>query len=337
MRIVVRADSSRAMGFGHITRALTLAQALQDAGADVISVGKGLTEGTAISSAFLKLRVIDTLLSRGASEIKRLSELRPDGVVVDGYHFSRGFFEQLDEANIPYAVIDDNGETEALNPIAVHNQNPHASVDMYQGLRSEPLFFLGLKYALLRSEICHLAKAMHDDTGFIVVSLGGTDSGNLTGPIAKALLEAGYPVAVNERFKGVFAFEPGDGGESIGLEYFPSHLFLETLTSASLGVLGAGTSLWEANALGTPTIGVIVAENQIQPAQAGLSGGYVEEVVNTLDARSRAHAALEVVDAASRIGRQAVTQPSTCIRTDGAKKVAQALLAEFAKHANGSA
>jgi UDP-2,4-diacetamido-2,4,6-trideoxy-beta-L-altropyranose hydrolase len=337
MRIVVRADSSKKMGFGHITRALTLARALQDAGADVISVGKGMMEGIAISHSFRDLHVIELSPTQAASDIGNLLELNPDGVVVDGYHFSKDFFEQLDKAGIPYAVIDDNGETEALNPIAVHNQNPHASVDIYQGFRNKPLFFLGLKYALLRTEVRDLAKTFHDETGLIVVSLGGTDYGDLTGPIARALLKVGHRIAVNERFKDGFGFGHGDGGQPPGIEYFPSHLFLETLRSANLAVLGAGTSLWEANALGTPTIGVIVADNQIQPAKAGLSEGYVEAVVNAPDAPSRAHAALEVVAAVSRIRGQAVTQTSSRIRTDGAEKVARALLAEFAKHGNGSA
>lgn len=337
MRIVVCADSSKAMGFGHVTRALTLARALQDTGADVISVGVGMREGTLISPEFGDLHVIESSPTNGAGEIKKLLELKPDGLIVDGYHFSENFFKKLDEAGIPYAVIDDIGETEALCPIAVHNQNPHASVDTYKGLSNNPLLLLGLQYALLRNELSFLANKLHEKSALIVVSLGGTDSANLTGPIAKSLLEVGHRIAVNDRFKKNCDFGNGSNGHSHDIQFFPSHLFLQTLSSSNLAVLGAGTSLWEANALGTPTIGVIVADNQIQPAKAGLSQGYVEAVVNALKAPSRAHAALEVVVAVSRILGHAVTQPSTRIRTDGAGRVARALLAEFAKHANGAA
>ena len=336
MRIVVRADSSKTMGFGHITRSLTLARALQDAGADVVSVGQGMREGVAISSSFQNLQIIERAQSHDADEAEQLLALHPDGVVTDGYHFSRNFFELLDEASIPYAIIDDNGETEATNPVVVHNQNPNANREHYGSGTNEPIFLFGLEYALIRPEIFALATKLPKNSGQIVISFGGTDSENLTVPIVEALVEAGHRVAVNERFKVDLSISIDHAERSRAIEFFPSSLFLESLASADLAVVGAGTSLWEANALGTATVGVIVAENQLNPALTGFSEGYVDVVINSLGAGSMESTVSEVVAAADQLRETSARQSTKRVGTDGAKLVAQALLAEFSKHSKNA-
>lgn len=332
MRIVVRADSSKTMGFGHITRSLTLARALQDSGADVTALGQGMTDGATISPSFGGLHVIESPALKESGDVGRLLDLHPDGVVTDGYHFSKSYFEQLDEASIPCAVIDDNGETKAINPLVVHNQNPHANRELYSNFVNEPKLLLGLDYALLRPEVFDLVTKPPKKNGRIVVSLGGTDSADLTVPIIRALVEAGHSVAVNERFRELLIVFSNGTDNSRKIEFFSSSTFLESLASADLAALGAGTSLWEANALGTPTIGVILADNQLNPALTGFSEGYVDVVINSLGAPSVESTISEVVEAASQLRGDSPRPASKRIGTDGAKLVAQALLAEFSKH-----
>ena len=336
MRIVVRADSSKTMGFGHITRSLTLARALQDSGADVIAVGQGMIEGAAISPSFGGLHVIERSALNESGDVGQLLDLHPDGVVTDGYHFSKSFFEQLDEASIPYAVIDDNGGTQAINPLVVHNQNPHANRELYGNFANEPKFLLGLDYALIRPEVLALVGKPPKKTGRMVVSLGGTDSADLTVPIIRALVQAGHSVAVNERFREELIVLSNDTDNSRKIKFFPSSTFLESLASANLAVLGAGTSLWEANALGTATVGVIVAENQLNPALTGFSEGYVDVVINSLGAHSMESTVSEVVAAAAQVSEVSARHAMKRVGTDGAKLVAQALLDEFSKHSTNA-
>ena len=320
------------MGFGHITRSLTLARALQNAGADVIAVGQGMTEGATVSPSFGGLHVIERPALQKSSEKRQLPDLHPDGVVTDGYHFSESYFQKLDEGSIPYAVIDDNCEIKAINPLVVHNQNPHANRELYGNFVNEPKFLLGLDYALLRPEVFGLVTKPLKKNGRIVVSLGGTDSANLTVPIITALVEAGHSVAVHERFREQLIVLNSNTGDSRKIEFFASSMFLDSLASADLAVLGAGTSLWEANALGTSTIGVIVAENQLNPALIGFSDGYVHVVINSLCARSMETTVSEVVAAAAQVREVSARQARKRVGTDGAELVARILLTEFSKH-----
>lgn len=334
MRIVVRADSSKTMGFGHVTRSLSLALALKAGGADVLVVGQGMREGIATSPSFHDLAFVDLPQSNEAEDLGSLLKLNPDGLVVDGYHFPERFFRSLEDAKIPYAVVDDNGATYARNPIAVHNQNPHATVGLYGELASRPLFLLGLEYSLLRPDVARLAARHVDQSGVVVVSLGGTDPVNLTRPITKALLEAGFRVSVNARFREEILYMTGEQQPVANIEFFSSPSFLEALASADMAVLGAGTTLWEANALGTSAVGVIFAENQRNPAHSGFLQGYVDAIINSLDSTSVADTVSEVVATVSQLRQRVGRELSPRVPTDGADRVARALLAEFADHSD---
>ena len=173
-------------------------------------------------------------------------------------------------------------------------------------------------------------------SGRILVSLGGTDSANLSVPIVRALVEAGESVAVNERFRDRLGRPGNDASKPQKIEFFAPNIFLETLASADLAVLGAGTSLWEANVLRTPTIGVIVADNQVNPALTGFSQGYVDQVVGPLGARSRASAISEIVAAASHLRQEPARHVTRQVGTDGADLVARILLAEFSKQSTNA-
>ena len=336
MRIIVSADSSKLMGFGHITRALTLARALEDAGAEVLAVGQGMGEGVAISPSFQNLTVLDPPAPTEGGNIHVVLGQHPDAVVVDGYHFSEEFFHQVSLAGIPYAVIDDNGETRASEPVLVHNQNPHATPDLYKNLSNQPLLLLGLEYALLRPEVGQISKITRHRSDVVVVGLGGTDSANLTWPLATGLLRAGFRVRVNERFWPLFSNVSMGDRDFLRLDFFSSPSFLDTLSSAAVAVLGAGTSLWEANAVGTPAVGVVVAENQRNPARVAHSEGYVSEVINHLDSESEATTVGNVVNAVNRVLVDGPQKLMKRINTSGSLRAAKQLLHEFALHIDNS-
>lgn len=283
MRVVVRADSGKQIGFGHITRSLTLARALTERGAHVIAVGQGMENGRKLVPSFQSLDARDVPLASGTQAAHDLLNFRPDAVVVDGYHFEPDFFGTLESAGVPYGVVDDNGETRALAPNVVLNQNPSAGKELYSDFSNDPVLLLGLDFCLLRPEVIALAGEHRSQAGPILVSFGGTDALDLTVPVSLSLLQAGYDVAISERFREI-STDNGYATRGGRLSYFYPEEFLPRLAISRLAVLGAGTSLWEASALGVPTVGVIVAENQEAPATKALDMGFVAYVV---DARNR--------------------------------------------------
>jgi len=137
-------EGNRKLGFGHVMRSLSLAYALVEAGAEVVCVGAGMSTGKSMASTFEHPEVIESHMAGDSGAARHLLRLKPDAVVVDGYHYSRKFFETLDSVNLPYAILDDEGLTAATRPLVVHNQNPHAAKSLYPEFQEKPLFLLGL-------------------------------------------------------------------------------------------------------------------------------------------------------------------------------------------------
>jgi spore coat polysaccharide biosynthesis predicted glycosyltransferase SpsG len=221
-----------------------------------------------------------TCAPRSSEDAQFVLTRNADIVVVDGYEFSREFFVALELSDTPFAVIDDNAETNAKSPNAVINQNPHASTPMYAHLQGNPKLLLGLQFAMVRREVREVA-AMNLPTreGEVFVAMGGADFLGLTAPIVEALAETGLPIRVavghaNTQREQVKKLADQHGHVTL----IEQHDYVSSLASAHVAVLAAGSSLWEACAVGTPSIGLVVADNQVASANAAAKLGFMRVI-----------------------------------------------------------
>mgnify|MGYP003343628234 CR=1 FL=1 len=151
---VLRADASSSIGVGHIMRSLSLGEALLDEGFGVELVSFELAPNLALLATSLGIHVVELSCAPRSSEDARfLLQRNAQIIVVDGYEFSRDFFEVLETNNALFVVIDDNAETNAQAPHAVINQNPHAAKDMYAHMLGDPKLLLGLQYEIGRAHV----------------------------------------------------------------------------------------------------------------------------------------------------------------------------------------
>ena len=278
---VLRADASSSIGVGHVMRSLSLGEALLDEGFGVELVSFELAPSLQSLATSCGITVVQlTCAPRSSEDAKFVLERNANIVVVDGYEFSREFFAALELSDTPFAVIDDNAETNAKSPNAVINQNPHASAPMYAHLQRNPKLLLGLQYAMVRKEVREVA-AMQLPTheGEVFVAMGGADFLGLTAPIVEALAESGLQIRVavghaNTQREQVKKLADQHGHVTL----IEQHDYVSSLASAHVAVLAAGSSLWEACAVGTPSIGLVVAENQFASANAAAKLGFTRMV-----------------------------------------------------------
>ena len=278
---VLRADASGLIGVGHVMRSLALGEAMQDAGFDVVLVSVDLPTGMREEARKCGITVVDLQCEPfGSTDALATLVLNGAVLVVDGYKFEREFFEILENGRSNFAVIDDNVETKALAPSVVINQNPHATPEMYAHLLGNPKLLLGLQYALLRREVREATKQLINPVaGKVFVAMGGSDFLKLTSPIVRGLkdLEIELCVAVGPTNSQRKQIE-----ESVKLisraRVIRQADYIKELASSSLAILAAGSSLWEAAALGVPSIGLIVADNQMNAAQAFLNNGLLDVI-----------------------------------------------------------
>jgi UDP-2,4-diacetamido-2,4,6-trideoxy-beta-L-altropyranose hydrolase len=278
---VLRADASSSIGVGHVMRSLSLGEALLDEGFGVELVSCGLAPSLQSLATSCGIEVVELSCAPRSSEDAQFILTRNAAiVVVDGYEFSRDFFAVLEASNTTFAVIDDNAETKAQSPDAVINQNPHASESLYVHMQGTPKLLLGLQYAMVREEVREVA-AMHLPTreGEVFVAMGGADFLGLTAPIVEALVETGLQIRVavghaNTQREHVQKLADQHGHVTL----IEQQDYVSSLASAHVAVLAAGSSLWEACAVGTPSIGLVVADNQIASANAAAKLGFTRVI-----------------------------------------------------------
>jgi spore coat polysaccharide biosynthesis predicted glycosyltransferase SpsG len=262
-------------------RSLSLGEALIDEGFGVELVSYELAPSLQSLATSCGIEVVEpSCAPRSSEDAQFVLTRKADIVVVDGYKFSREFFAVLEQGDAPFAVIDDNAETNALSPNAVINQNPHASELMYAHMQGNPKLLLGLQYAMVRKEVREVV-AMHLPTreGEVFVAMGGADFLGLTAPIVEALAETGLQIRVAVGHANSQRAQIQKLADEFGhVTLIEQHDYVASLASAHVAVLAAGSSLWEACAVGTPSIGLVVADNQIASANAAANLGFTRIV-----------------------------------------------------------
>jgi spore coat polysaccharide biosynthesis predicted glycosyltransferase SpsG len=211
------------------------------------------------------IRVTDLMAApSGRDDAFGLVQINPDLVVIDGYSFAQEFFDEIDQHDIRYVVIDDNGELAPPKCQLLINQNPHADRDLYPGISTDRLL-LGSNFALIREEVRRsLDFPTSRSCGIrpsVLVAIGGTDPKGLGEKIACRL-------SITSNVE-VWAATAGTGS---GVRQAPPDI-AKLLSTVTLAVLGGGSSLWEACFLGTPTVAVVVADNQLPSAGSASETG----------------------------------------------------------------
>ncbi len=278
---VLRADASSSIGVGHVMRSLSIGEALLDEGFGVELISFELAPSLQSLATSCGVEVVElSCAPRSSEDAQFVLQHNANIVVVDGYEFSREFFAVLEASSTPFAVIDDNAETNAQSPSAVINQNPHASASMYAHLQGNPKLLLGLQYAMVRKEVREVAAMnLPSREGEVFVAMGGADFLGLTAPIVEALAETGLQIRVAVGHANTQRAHIQKLADQLGnVTLIEQQDYVSSLASAHVAVLAAGSSLWEACAVGTPSIGLVVADNQFASANAAKKLGFTRVV-----------------------------------------------------------
>lgn len=311
MRVLVRADASLAIGSGHVMRCLTLADALQECGAEVHFASRALqghliqliSERGHVAHALPEPRV--PFESRPdlahaswlqVDEARDLSETEEvlDGIggadllVIDNYALDARWESAMRRRAGRILAIDDLADRQH-DADWLLDQNLVAGMHgRYDGLvPSCCTKLLGPHYALLRPEFARYRAALQSRDGVVhrlLVSLGGVDADNLTIRVLDALeiLEVRLQVDVvagvaspHARFlRGRCAAHPG-----WRLHQATSQM-AELMVEADFAVGAGGATTWERACLGLPALILVLGENQRQAALAMRSSGCAEIVAS---------------------------------------------------------
>jgi UDP-2,4-diacetamido-2,4,6-trideoxy-beta-L-altropyranose hydrolase len=301
LSLFIRADASPEIGTGHVMRCLALAQAFQVRGGRVVFAGHIDSEGlkNRIHAEGFEFVPIKSFRPDGSDLLEILGKVprerpgfHPQGdsvgypaprIVLDGYHFDSQYQKNIKEAGFFLLVIDDMAHLRHYHSHIILNQNILAERQVYH-CDPDTRLLRGLSYVLLRREFNPWRgrrKAIPDTATKILVTLGGSDSNNVTSDVVaglKGLVTDGLEVkilvgAANRHFDDINRTISchSDRFQLLqGVDRMP-----EMMAWADLAISAGGTTCWEMAFLGLPNLIVVLSENQVAVAegleQAGCS------------------------------------------------------------------
>ena len=295
MRIAFRTDGSTTIGIGHVMRCMALADAMEDAGAQVHFACRKLDtdishrlriRGFNVSSLPApagEVMTTDTTEPAHAiwagvpweldaqQTIDALREWQPEWVVVDHYAFDARWHQMVkNELGTRIAVIDELADRNLLADLII-DQTPHPDYrEKYrhhlQG--SSAVILGGPRFALLGRSYSNAAHYQPSaDIRSIGIFMGGSDPGNFSSLAWHACREVAKfqgPIEIvttkaNPHRAELELLAQRDSNTSLSVDLPDLASFF---VRHDLQIGAGGGSTWERCCVGAPTLTLVIADNQ---------------------------------------------------------------------------
>lgn len=296
--LLLRADGGGRTGAGHVMRCLALAQAWQDAGGAAYLAAADIapTLSRRLNREGIEVHEMDCVVG-SADDANRTDELasRLDAawIVADGYQFDDAYQRRVKNSDRGLLAIDDYGQAAHDSADIVLNQNIYADETLYPSRGSATRLLLGVRFSLLRREFQTWRtwqRQIPKVARKILVTMGGSDSDNVTAKIIEALeainrpgLEAIIVVGPTNPHFSILKLAAEGSPHVIDFRRSVAEM-TRMMAWADLCVSAAGSTCWELAFMGTPMIATSLAANQtavaegLQEAGAALNMGWHDDV-----------------------------------------------------------
>ena len=275
--VVLLTEGGADVGLGHASRCLAIARAAVAAGARASFVTAPEPRVEAVLGALPAPVVALPWTTEPEAALAALRGLAPDAIVVDSYKATPDFFRALRGVGAPVVAVDDTAER-ALPVDAVVNGSIAAESLPYRR-STDTAWLLGARYALLDPAYAGLPeRPARPRVGRLLVTLGGGLNTAAVVAVVRAadavLRDATIDVAVGSFTADARELDAAARAAANRVLVHRDRFGLrDTMLAADLAVCGAGMTLYELAAVGTPAITVCMADNQRPNAAAFARAG----------------------------------------------------------------
>jgi len=275
MKVFIITEGSKNIGFGHVTRCISLYQAFEER--EVMS--EFIVNGDDSIENLLKNKnyQIFNWIEEGSKIFELIKEA--DICIIDSYLADISFYENLSNLVKVPVYIDDTKRLDYPRGIVI-NGNIYAKELDYPE-KDGITYLLGSKYIPLRKEFWEVPeKEIKEKVESIMITFGGDDMRNMTSKILK-FLRKNYPslkknVIIGKAFQNTDEIER-EVDENTNLIYFPdAEKMKEIMLASDIAISTGGQTLYELARVGVPTIGICVAENQLRNVKGWEKVGFLE-------------------------------------------------------------
>ena len=285
MNIFFRVDSSSQIGIGHLNRCLVLANELVSSGFNTFFISKNLIGNAACDLIKDKHKLLfienlsnkNTELQDAISFVDVIGKYEKGIVVVDCYDLGELWENHIKTYAKKIVVLDDLANRRHKCDVLI-DQSILNNKDDYLDLIDGDFVFIGGNQIILRKEFWDNNFKYNQKENSIFICMGGADPKNHSQKILEMLLsflgdfellcELNINVVIGQANSNKGLFQKYIGNDEYKVNIFESSSNISDLMKdAKFCILSCGTMVLEACALGVPTIGVIIAENQRATAE----------------------------------------------------------------------
>ncbi|NFT94980.1 UDP-2,4-diacetamido-2,4,6-trideoxy-beta-L-altropyranose hydrolase [Clostridium botulinum] len=279
MKIAIYTNGGTTIGMGHIMRMLALAKELSFNN-DVIFICKTHKENPYKYRAGLEkvkeqgFNVVEVCEQNFMNEIKNI---KADCIITDSYDVNEEYFNIVKKHFKYSGCIDDINTCNYFNVDFLINLNIYAKKLNYK-TNNDTKLLLGSNYVLLRDEfrnLHNLSKNINSVIKKIFITVGGSDNSNFTEDIIKKLNGFDYElhIIVGAEFIYIDKLKAYEN-DKIKLHFNAN--MVQLMCECDVAISSCGSTLYELASCGTPTLGIIVADNQKLAAEAMNSLGIIK-------------------------------------------------------------
>ncbi|WP_271808471.1 UDP-2,4-diacetamido-2,4,6-trideoxy-beta-L-altropyranose hydrolase [Clostridium beijerinckii] len=274
-KIFIRADGGKSIGMGHIMRMLVLAEELRKEYEVIFlcrnnSNDKYLSGINKIESEKFKVILIDeTNVIKDIIKIQNIENA--ELLITDSYDVEEFYFDKLEKYFHKTIYIDDINICR-INSDMIINQNINAKQYDYNTYpNKQTKLLLGTQYILLRNEFRNFERTkLNEKVSDIMLTVGGMDDDYLTLKAIQALSE--FDVNLHVVIGGAFEEKLTDEicsfkSDRLKVISCKNAIMSEIMKKCDLAISACGSTLYELSVMQVPTIGIVVADNQISVAK----------------------------------------------------------------------
>ena len=325
MKIFILTEGGENIGFGHIARCVSFAQAFSEKGIEVNFIVNS-DESVVDLLKGNKYKLCDWI-----KEKESLAGLisKEDIVIIDSYFADKSLYDELSSITGSLVCLDDNNRLDYPDSIVL---NGAMGAEKMKYKNEKTSYLLGVNYFPMRSNFWDIEeKKINDKIESLMVTFGGDDKRSMTGVVMK-MLEKNFPkfhkkVLVGKSFKDSEKLKALKSANT-ELIYHPTvDKMKEVMVNSDIAISACGQTLYELARIGLPTVGICIAENQAQNIKGWEDAGFLEYVgwYDGKDLENNLNKAMLKLESKSerekrsKIGRN-------CVDGQGARKVVSRIL-----------
>lgn len=275
MKIIILTEGGEEIGFGHVTRCISLSQAF----AARKHSTRFIVAGDASVAEVLKTNHCEIFDWKKEEKLLMQAIAGADVALVDSYLADENIYKKISAAAKVAVFLDDTNRLD-YPPGLVVNWSIGAR-DLHYPEKDDVFYLLGPGYISLRNAFRKVpVKEIKENITDVLVTFGGDDSKNLT-PAVLQFLTRHYPtlqkhIVIGGAFKNRPEIQAAADSHTHLVDSPDDEGMKEIMIQSDIAIASGGQTLYELARVGVPAVVIAVADNQQHNVAGWEKTGFIE-------------------------------------------------------------